>query len=118
MNQKIDVGNVLRQTFEVYRDQFTLLVPAALILFLPVALLTGLVQSGGGVVAALAASAIGIIATAPPQGAVVEAVRDILDGRRDDDLGSLFRSVTPEPRPLIVPGILAAVVDGIGFRVL
>jgi hypothetical protein len=118
MNQKIDVGNVLRQTFEVYRDQFTLLIPAALILFLPVALLTGLVQSGGGVLAALAASAIGVIATYWFQGAVVEAVRDILDGRRDYDLGSLFRSVTPVLGALIVAGILAGIAIGIGFILL
>src|SRR4051812_5783826 len=118
MNQKIDVGNVLRQTFEVYRDQFTLLVPAALILFLPVALLTGLVQSGGGVVAALAASAIGIIATYWFQGAVVEAVRDIIDGRRDYDLGSLFRSVTPVLGTLIIAGILAGIAIAIGFILL
>jgi hypothetical protein len=118
MNQKIDVGNVLRQTFEVYRDQFTLLIPAALILFLPVALLTGLVQSGGGILAGLAATAIGVIATYWFQGAVVEAVRDILDGRRDYDLGALFRSVTPVLGTLIIAGILAGIGIAIGFILL
>ncbi len=118
MNEKIDVGNVLQRTFQVYRDQFGLLIPAALILFLPVALLTGLVQSSGGVLASLLAAAIGVIATYWFQGAVVEAVRDILDGRRDYDLGSLFRSVTPVLAPLIVAGIVAGIAIGIGFVLL
>ncbi len=118
MNEKIDVGNVLQRTFQVYRDQFGLLIPAALILFLPVALLTGLVQSSGGILAGLLASAIGVIATYWFQGAVVEAVRDILDGRRDYDLGSLFRSVTPVLVPLIVAGIVAGIAIGIGFVLL
>jgi hypothetical protein len=118
MNEKIDVGNVLQRTFQVYRDQFGLLIPAALILFLPVALLTGLVQSSGGILAGLLASAIGVIATYWFQGAVVEAVRDILDGRRDYDLGSLFRSVTPVLVPLIIAGIVAGIAIGIGFVLL
>jgi hypothetical protein len=118
MNEKIDVGNVLQRTFKVYGDQFGLLIPAALILFLPVALLTGLVQSSGGLLASLLAAAIGVIATYWFQGAVVEAVRDILDGRRDYDLGSLFRSVTPVLAPLIVAGIVAGLAIGIGFVLL
>jgi hypothetical protein len=118
MNEKIDVGNTLQRTFQVYRDQFGLLIPAALILFLPVALLTGLVQSSGGILASLLASAIGVIATYWYQGAVVEAVRDILDGRRDYDLGSLFRSVTPVLGPLIIAGIVAGIAIGIGFVLL
>lgn len=118
MNEKIDVGNVLQRTFKVYGEQFGLLIPAALILFLPVALLTGLVQSSGGLLASLLAAAIGVIATYWFQGAVVEAVRDILDGRRDYDLGSLFRSVTPVLAPLIVAGIVAGIAIGIGFVLL
>jgi hypothetical protein len=118
MNHKIDVGNVLQRTFEVYRDQFGLLIPAALILFLPAALLSGLVATGGGILAALAAVAIGAVATYWFQGAVVEAVRDILDGRRDYELGSLFRSVTPVLGALIVAGILAGIAIAIGYFLL
>ena len=118
MNEKINVGNVLERTFKVYRDQFGLLIPAALILFLPVALLIGLVQSSGGILANALTFVIGAIATYWFQGAVVEAVRDILDGRRDYDLGSLFRSVTPVLAPLIVAGIVAGIATGIGFVLL
>ena len=83
MNEKLDVGRVLSRTFEMYRDQFTLLIPAALVLFVPVALINGFLNSEGGVLLSLVASALAIVATFWYQGMVVEAARDILDGRRD-----------------------------------
>src|SRR5215210_1714245 len=101
MNQKLDIGNVLSRTFETYREQFTLLVPAALLLFIPIALLNGIVLSGGGILAAVLAAAIGVIATYWFQGMVVEAVQDIMDGRRDHSVGSLFSSVAPVVLPLV-----------------
>lgn len=118
MNQRIDVGSVLRRVVEVYRDQFTLLIPAALVVFVPVALLNGLVLTTGGILASLAVAAIGVVATYWYQGMVVEAVRDILDGRRDHDVGSLVRSALPVVGPLIVAGLLAGVAIAIGFVLL
>ena len=118
MTQKLDVGNVLTRTFQTYRDQFTLLIPAALVLFVPVALLNALIISGGGVLAALIAAAVGIVATYWFQGMVVEAVRDILDGRRDHSVGSLFRSAAPVVAPLIGAGLLAGLAIGIGLILL
>jgi hypothetical protein len=115
MNAKLDTARVFERIFEVYRDQFTLLIPAALILFIPVAIVNGLVQSGGGVLAALAATAIALIATYWYQGMVVEAVVDILDGRRDHTVGSLFSSVSPFIGTLIGAGILATIIIVIGF---
>ena len=75
MNAKLDTGRVFERIFEIYREQFTLLIPAALILFIPVAILNGLVQTGGGALAALATAAISLIASYWYQGMVVEAVR-------------------------------------------
>jgi hypothetical protein len=49
---------------------------------------------------------------------VVEAARDILDGRRDHTLGSLLRSVTPVLGTLIIAGVLAGIALGIGFALL
>lgn len=119
MNQKLDVGNVLSRTFETYRDQFTLLIPAALALFLVVALLNGLVLSGdGGLFATLLVVLIGTVATYWFQGMVVEAVRDILDGRRDHTVGSLFQSAVPVILPLFLVGLLAGIAIAIGFLLL
>jgi hypothetical protein len=115
MNAKLDTGRVFERIFEIYREQFTLLVPAALILFIPVAILNGLVQTGGGALAALATAAISLIASYWYQGMVVEAVVDILDGRRDHTVGSLFSSVSPFIGTLIGAGILATIIIVIGF---
>jgi hypothetical protein len=115
MNEKLDVGTVLQRVVDVYRSQFGLLIPAALIVFVPVAVLNGLIATGGGVLAALVAAALGIVGTYWFQGMVVEATEDILDGRRDHTLGSLFASVTPVLLPLIGAGILAGIGVAIGF---
>jgi hypothetical protein len=118
MIEKLDVGSVLSRTFEMYRDQFTLLIPAALVLFVPVGLIDGLLYSEGGVLLSLAATALAVIATFWYQGMVVEAARDILDGRRDHTIASLFSSVTPVLAPLIGAGILAGIGIAIGFVLL
>jgi hypothetical protein len=118
MNQKLDVGNVLTRTFETYRDQFTLLIPAALALFLVVAVLNGIVLTTGGLIATLLVLLIGTVATYWFQGMVVEAVRDILDGRRDHTVGSLFQSAAPVIVPLFLVGLLAGIAIAIGFILL
>jgi hypothetical protein len=118
MNEKLDVGNVLQRVFDTYRDQFSLLLPAALVVFIPVAILNGLILGPGTVEVGLVAAVVGIVATYWFQGMVVEAARDILDGRRDYTVGSLLTSVTPVLGPLIGAGLLAGIATGIGFILL
>jgi hypothetical protein len=119
MNQKLDVARVFERIFEIYRDQFTLLIPAALAVFVPVALISGLIYAGdAGIIGGLIVAAVATIATYWFQGMVVEAARDILDGRRDHSIGSLIQSVTPVLGPLIVAGILAGIGIGIGLLLL
>jgi hypothetical protein len=115
MNAKLDTGRVFERIFEIYRDQFTLLIPVALILFIPVAILNGLLLTSGGALVGLATVAIGLIASYWYQGMVVEAVVDILDGRRDHTVGSLFSSVSPFIWTLVGAGLLATLIIIIGF---
>jgi Uncharacterised protein family (UPF0259) len=116
---KLDTARVFERIFEIYRDQFTLLIPAALVLFLPVAILSGIVYaSDAGILGGLLLTAVGALATFWFQGAVVEAARDILDGRRDYTIGSLFRSVLPVLAPLVVAGLLVALATVVGFALL
>ncbi len=118
MNEKLDVGQVLSRTFAMYRDQFALLIGAALILFVPVGLINGWFYSEGGFLLSLLAGALSIVATFWYQGMVVEAARDILDGRRDQTIGGLFSSASPVLAVLIGAGILAGIGIAIGFVLL
>ena len=119
MNAKLDTARVFERIFEIYRDQFTLLIPAALVVFVPVAILSGVIYGGDvGILGALIVAAIGTIATYWFQGMVVEAARDILDGRRDHTVGSLMRSAASVLGPLLVAGILAGIAIGIGLLLL
>ena len=115
MNSKLDTGRVFERIFGIYGEQFTLLIPAALVLFLPVAILNGILLDSGGVLVGLATVAISLIATYWFQGMVVEAVVDILDGRRDHTVGSLFSSASPFIGTLIGAGILATLIIIVGF---
>jgi hypothetical protein len=87
--------------------------------FVPVAVLSGIVYGGDiGVLGGLLVAAAATIATYWFQGMVVEAARDILDGRRDHSVGSLVRSATPVIGSLIIAGILAGIAVGIGLILL
>jgi len=119
MNAKLDTARVFERILEIYRSQFTLLIPAALLVFVPVAIVSGLIYAGDmGILGALIVAAISTIATYWFQGMVVEAARDILDGRRDHSVGTLVRSVTPVLGTLIVAGILAGIAIGFGLLLL
>src|SRR4051794_37227898 len=107
MEGRLDVGQVLPRGFDIYRDQFGLLIPAALVVFVPVAIVNAVVLNSGLLLAGLLTSGIALIGTFWYQGMVVEAARDILDGRRDHSIGSLFSAASPFIGRLIGAGILA-----------
>lgn len=118
MPRKLDVGTVLSRTFEIYKDQFTLLIPAALVVFVPVAIINALLGATGSVIVIPITIAIGAIAGSLFSGMIVNAVRDMLDGRRDETIGSLLRSAAPVIGPLILASILAGIGLLIGFILL
>jgi hypothetical protein len=119
MDDKLDVGRVFERIFAIYRDQFTLLIPAALVVFVPVAIINGIVYAGDvSLAGVLLIAVIGTIATYWFQGMVVEAARDILDDRRDYTVGTLVRSAVPVIAPLFLAGILAGLAFLIGFVLL
>ena len=124
MRQKLDVGQILRRVFQLYGQQLGVLLPAALIVFLPIAIINGAIgqggqgTSGGAILLTLVAAAIAFVGGFWYQGVVVEAVRDILDGKRDLSLADLFRSVTPVLGALILAGILGGLGIAVGLLLL
>ena len=102
---RLDTARVFERVFAIYRLQAGVLLPAAVILYvIPAAL--GLTNGITGQALALAAS---VIAAVGYQGLVVQAVRDIQDGRRDLSLGGLFRSVSKVLAPLLWTAILVGI---------
>ncbi len=116
--RKIDTAAVFERLFDVYKAQFGLFVPAALILFAIPALLQGIAVEAGSVGLAFVGAAISVIATIWFQGMIVEAVRDIRDGKRDFTVGELLRAVVPVILPLFLAGLLAGILIMLGFILL
>lgn len=121
VHERLDIGEVFTTILATYRDQAALLLPAALAVFLPVAIINALIGSAGvalGVFLTVVSFAFSLIASFWYQGMVVEAARDMQDGKRDFDIVGLFRSVTPVLGALIGAGILAGLGIALGFVLL
>ena len=117
MNRNINVGGVISEVFEIYRDQAAVLLPAALVVFAIEGILSGVLVAIHPILI-IVAVIVQLVATYLYQGMVVELVADVQDGRRDASVGDLFRSVTPVLLPLIAVGILAGLGIAIGFVLL
>jgi MFS family permease len=113
----LSVGDVLNRVFDLYKQNFGVLIPAAFWLFLVVSILSGIVGRGDIgllLVVAVVSFAVAILY----QGMVVSLVHDVQDGRRDSSVGELFRSVGPVLGPLIGASLLYGIGVGIGFFLL
>ncbi len=115
---RLDIGKVFARVFETYRAQAGVVIPAALIVYLPVSLISGLAYEDGAGLLALLGVVAGVVGSLWLQGVVIGAVADIQDERRDESLGSLFAMVGPVLGRLLLAGLLAAVGIGIGFLLL
>jgi hypothetical protein len=114
MTDRLDVGAVIRRVFDIYVDQYSVLLPASAVVFVITGLVSALlVAAAPGL--ALLALLLSLIATTLFTGMVVELVSDIQDGRRDHTAGELLRAATPVLGQLILVGIVAGIGILIGF---
>ncbi len=119
MTERLDIGAILSRVFQYYREQAGVLLPAALIVFIPVTLLAGGIRAAGtGILVALGAQAVQLVGNAWYQATVVEAVRDIQDGVRDLSLGQLFSSAFQVVGPVVLAGLVIGIGVAIGFVLL
>jgi hypothetical protein len=115
MSPTLDPGAVISRAVAIYRDNFAILFWAAAALFaVPFVLAFAVDSTGGTLLAGLVTIVIGTFY----QGMVVELVQDVQDGRRDNSLGQLFRSVTPVLVTLLAVSILYGLGAGIGFALI
>jgi len=118
MTGKVHIGSVLSRTFETYGSQFTLLIPAAFVVFLPIAILTGLAVAASPLAGVLVLAVLGALGSVLYQGMVVEAAADMLDGRRNQTIGSLLGGAAPVVVPLLLAGILVGLATALGLFLL
>jgi hypothetical protein len=112
---QLSPGDVIGRAFTIYRDQIGVLLPAALVVFAVDALARWVFDRG---LLALVSVVVSLVLATLYEGMVVQLVRDVQDGRRDNTVGELFGSVSPVLLPLIAVSILAGLGIGIGFLLL
>jgi ABC-type multidrug transport system fused ATPase/permease subunit len=105
---------VVSRIWEIYRDQFVVLVGTAVILYAIQFVLYLLLGSA----AAWALAVLFIALSFLYQGMVVKLVQDVQDDRRDNSVADLIRAVEPVFWPLVGASILAGIGIGIGFILL
>lgn len=116
--RRLSVGDVIGESFSIYGQNLAALLGSAIAVFVIVGLISGLLQGAGGWFAALLAGIVRIAGHALYTGFVVNLVRDVRDGRRDETVGDLFSAAAPAILSLAVFGILFGIGVGIGFLLL
>jgi hypothetical protein len=116
--KRISVGDVVSETFSIYGQNLGALLGSAIVVFIVVGLISGLLEAAGGLILILLAAAVRIAGHALYIGFVVKLVEDTRDGRRDFGVGDLFSAAGPFILPLIGFGILYAIGVTIGFLLL
>jgi hypothetical protein len=114
VSSRVDVGAVVRRTFQIYVDQASVLMPAAAVVFVISGILTAVLVAASPALG-LVGFIISLVASTLFTGMVVELVADIQDGKRDATPGQLLRAATPVLGQLIFVGIVAGIGIVIGF---
>lgn len=118
------VGDVLSRAWDLYTRFFGRFVLTALPVFLVLGLVDAVLGQAareGGlavVVWGLISIAVTLIGYFWLQGALVEAVVDVRDGRADFSVGQLYSRARPRLPALIAAGLIAGIAIGIGFILL
>ncbi len=115
------IGGVLSEAWALYKRFLWPFFLTAFVVFVVLDLVSGLVglaaqdSTAAGIFWGVIAIVLGVVGYFWVQGALVERVRDVMDGRADKTLAETYRAVQPRVPALIVAGILAGLGIGIGF---
>jgi hypothetical protein len=110
-------GEILRDSWELYRTHARHLISIAAIVYVPLGVVTALLVLAGwpGVILA---NLLNLAAIFLVQGALVKAVEDVRDGRRDVGVMQCFGFAGQRLVPLAIAGILAAAGILVGLALL
>jgi hypothetical protein len=111
----VQPGSVIREAWSLYKAHWRHLLPFALVVYILLGLISLVLTALLGWFGALLGALIGIIGLFWLQGALVEAIADIRDGRADLSMGETFRRVQPHILTLAGAGILAGLAIAIGL---
>ncbi len=106
---------IVREAWELYKGHWRTFVPLALIVYLVLGLITLVFALLLGWLGAIIGVLASIVGTFWLQGALVEAVQDVRDGKQDLTIGEMFQRVQPRLPALIVAGILAGLGIAVGL---
>jgi hypothetical protein len=112
---KLDTAGAFERIFDVYGKQFLTLVGLALVVYLPIAILQGIIAASGSIGLIFVTTLLAIVGWGIYTGAVVEAVADMRDGKRDFSIGQLLQRALPFAFPLIGAAIIYGLAVLVGF---
>jgi hypothetical protein len=114
----VQAGDVIREAWAQYKAHWQHLLPFALVVYLILGVVSLLLTIALGWFGALLGAFVGIIGVFWLQGALVEAVADIRDGRADLTMGQTFGRAQQHIGTLAVAGILAGLAIAVGLVAL
>jgi len=112
---RVDVGKVIGETFSIYGGHAGPLLGSAVVVFVFVGIIQGLLATTESLVLILLGAVVNVAGTTLYTGVVVKLVDDVRDGKLDATVGELFGSAAGVIGALLVNGILKAIAVVIGL---
>src|SRR5688500_14437757 len=108
-------GAIVREAWELYKAHWRTFVPLALVVYLILGVVGLVLVWLLGWLGAILSALVGIVGFFWLQGALVEAVQDVRDGRQDLSLGATFARVQPRLPAIIPAGLIAGIAIAVCF---
>ena len=115
--RRVDVGNVISETFSMYGAHAGVLLGSAVVIFGIIGVLNGFFYDEGGILFSLLISVLDVVGSTIYAGMVVRVVQHARQGT-SASVGETVESVMPVLIPLIVNGFLKGVAVAIGLILL
>ena len=112
------LNGVFGESWELYRAHWRHFALIALLIYALIAVLTILLVALLGWLGVFLAALVGIAGAFWLQGTLIEAVRDVRDGRADLSVGETFGRILPSLNRIVIAGIVLGTAIGIGFLLL